>query len=832
MKKIFTLIVTLVATYSAAWAQLTTFNYTGAMQTYTVPAGVTSLTVSAWGGQGGSGAIGGAGVAGGVGGLGGYSTGTLAVTPGDVLTIFVGGQGGTPTGGFNGGADGGSTNAGGGAGASDIRVGGIAEANRVIVAGGGGGGGRAGCDEGSAATGGIGGLGAFAGSGVGQNGFDSPTSGGVAGGGFGGNFGSVQGLGGAKGVGCGGFSGTDGASATTGTGGIGGSGQTCCCSSSGSIPGGGGGGGGFLGGGGGGGGSAGTTGCSGNSKGAGGGGGGGSCFVGGVSSSTITNGVWSGNGVVTIAIPLSATSTIASGILCNGGSTTVSVVASGGIPPYVGDGTFTVTAGTYNYTITDAAANSFVTTITVTEPTAISISVVSTNVSCNGGSNGAIDITVSGGTPGYTFNWNAGAFTTEDLTGLAAGTYAGVITDANACSANGTVVITEPTVLVSTSVLTNPTTCSGVNGAIDVSVSGGISPYTFLWSNGATTEDLSGLVAGSYTYTVTDASGCTTTAPFTLADPSSPSLSVVSSNVSCNGVSDGAIDITVSGGTPVYTFNWNAGAFTTEDLTGLAPGTYTGEITDANGCSASGTVVITEPAVLVSTSVLTNPTTCSGVNGAIDVTVSGGTAAYTFVWSNAATTEDLSGLVAGSYTYTVTDANGCSSSALSTLADPTSPSVTVALTVDTVCVYNASFALTGGLPAGGTFSGTGVSLGSFNPASATAGTNVITYTFTDVNGCVGTATDAIFVDACTGITTLSNAEFVVYPNPTSGLLNVETTTDDNTITVFDLVGNAVYTVKSTSFKTEIDMQNFANGIYFLKVENSKTVSTIRIVRSK
>ena len=113
MKKCFTLLLSFTAGFTVVNGQITTFSFTGGLQTYTVPAGVTSLTVSAWGAQGGSGAIGGGGVAGGVGGLGAYATGTLAVTPGQVLNIFVGGQGATPTGGFNGGGSGGSTNAGG-----------------------------------------------------------------------------------------------------------------------------------------------------------------------------------------------------------------------------------------------------------------------------------------------------------------------------------------------------------------------------------------------------------------------------------------------------------------------------------------------------------------------------------------------------------------------------------------------------------------------------------------------------------------------------------------------------------------------------------------------
>lgn len=280
-----------------------TYNFTGGIQTFTVPQGVTELFVQVWGAQGGSGANGNSNsgpVSGGAGGLGGYSEGTLAVTPGDVLNIFVGGQGATPTGGFNGGANGGSQNAGGGGGATDIRVGGTSEANRVIVAGGGGGGARGGC-EGSQGPAGTGGNGGSGGGGVGVDGGNSPTSGGAAGGGRGGNFGATQGASGPAGVGCSGFLGSSGAAASTGTGGTGGAGQSCCCFSFGSIPGGGGGGGGFLGGGGGGGGSAGTAGCSGNDKGGGGGGGGGSSHIGGVSNAIILNGIWLGNGMVTIS---------------------------------------------------------------------------------------------------------------------------------------------------------------------------------------------------------------------------------------------------------------------------------------------------------------------------------------------------------------------------------------------------------------------------------------------------------------------------------------------------------------------------------------------------
>ncbi|MBL7703176.1 MAG: hypothetical protein JNM14_13065 [Ferruginibacter sp.] len=320
------IVVTPVFTPSATTSQ--TFGFTGGMQTFTVPAGVTSLFIQTRGAQGGAGAVGGNTAGGGPGGLGGYAEGNLAVTPGQVLNIFVGGQGATPAGGFNGGANGGSQNAGGGGGASDVRVGGTGAANRVITAGGGGGGGRGGCDQGAATTGGVGGNGGSGGGGVGANGGDSATSGGVAGGGFGGNAASVQGALGAAGIGCGGFLGAPGVATATEIGGTGGAGQTCCCFSFNSIPGGGGGGGGQIGGGGAGGGSAGTTGCSGNSKGAGGGGGGGSSYTGGVTAGAATAGVHSGDGevVITWAVP-------ASGPTCPGTPITFTITVNP--PPIV-----------------------------------------------------------------------------------------------------------------------------------------------------------------------------------------------------------------------------------------------------------------------------------------------------------------------------------------------------------------------------------------------------------------------------------------------------------------------------------------------------------------
>ncbi len=244
------------------------FGFTGGVQSFVVPPGVSVVTVEAWGAQGGTGA-GGSGA-----GLGGYATGALGVTPGETLSIYVGGQSGA----WNGGGAG-AGGAGTGGGASDVRRGGMTPAFRVIVGGGGGGGGSVGCN--AAHAGGAGGAG---GGGAGGKGDDSPNGGG--------GFGGTVGAGGAAGVGCNYALGSPGSA-----GGDGGAGQSCCCAT---TPGGGGGGGGYVTGGGGGGGSAGTTGCSGNDKGGGGGGAGGSSYTGGIPLSITVNGVRAGHGQVRI----------------------------------------------------------------------------------------------------------------------------------------------------------------------------------------------------------------------------------------------------------------------------------------------------------------------------------------------------------------------------------------------------------------------------------------------------------------------------------------------------------------------------------------------------
>jgi hypothetical protein len=283
-----------------------------------------------------------------------------------------------------------------------------------------------------------------------------------------------------------------------------------------------------------------------------------------------------------------------------------------------------------------------------------------TPVNCFGGSNGAIDITASGGVPPYSYSWNPGGATTEDLAGVAANAYSVTVTDADGRTTSGSWTVTQPSALALSQTHVNVLCNGGSTGSIDLTVTGGTGSHTYAWSNGATTEDLSGLAAGSYSVTVTDANGCTASlGPITISQTAPFTLSETHVNVSCFNGSNGSIDLTVTGGAGSYTYVWSPGGATTQDLTGLVAGSYSVTVTDDNGCSASlGPISISQPALLAASEVHT-PTCLTSPDGSITLTVNGGTTPYTYLWSNGAITQNLTGLAAGSYSVTVTDAHGC-----------------------------------------------------------------------------------------------------------------------------------------------------------------------------
>jgi hypothetical protein len=272
-----------------------------------------------------------------------------------------------------------------------------------------------------------------------------------------------------------------------------------------------------------------------------------------------------------------------------------------------------------------------------------------TDILCNGGTS-EVTVIATGGTAPYQG---------EGLYTEVAGTYTYYVTDANGCSAFTITTITQPDELLLSYVATDPSCYGCSDGGIDITLTGGVAPYIYYWSNGETTEDISNLTAGTYTVYVTDANGCTVEESVTITQPSAPLLlDYTAINTTCFNGNNGSIDLTVTGGVMPYTYAWSNNE-TTEDISSLTAGLYHVVVTDYEGSSAEINIIISEPSQIVVSFEVINVTCYGYSDGAADMTVSGGAAPYNYYWSNGATTEDISGLTAGTYFVTITDVNNC-----------------------------------------------------------------------------------------------------------------------------------------------------------------------------
>lgn len=383
-------------------------------------------------------------------------------------------------------------------------------------------------------------------------------------------------------------------------------------------------------------------------------------------------------------------------VSCNTGTNgTATATASGGVTPYTynwspsGGTAATATGlpmGTYTCIVTDNIGCTAQNSGNVGQPTAFTAAATKTDVSCNGGTNGTATMTVSGATPSYSYSWTPSGGTSATATGLSAGTYTCQVTDSKGCTVSRSATVGQPTALGGTISKTDVSCNGGGNGTASVGITGGTTPYTYSWSpSGGSNATATGLSVGTYICQVTDAKGCTISRTIAVNGPSAFSVNTSKTDVSCNGGANGTATVTVAGATPAYTYNWSPGGSTAATATGLAAGTYTCTITDANACETSGSVTVNQPTALGGTISKTDVSCNGGSNGTATVSINGGTAPYTYNWSpGGGTNATATGLTAGPYNCTISDNHLCQISRSVTVSAPAAFSVTTSQT-DVTC---------------------------------------------------------------------------------------------------------------------------------------------------
>jgi gliding motility-associated-like protein len=473
-------------------------------------------------------------------------------------------------------------------------------------------------------------------------------------------------------------------------------------------------------------------------------------------------------------------------VSCNGGNDgTLTITISGGTAPYsfLGNpapaGTTVIpgrTANTYAGNVLDANNCSVAVSEVITEPALLTVTETHVDVLCNGANTGSIDLTTAGGTTPYTYNWGGG-ITTEDRNAIPAGSYSVTVTDFELCTATLTVTLTQPTALAIAETHVN-VLCNGVStGSIDVTVTGGVTAYTYAWNGGVATEDRTAIPAGVYQVTATDQNSCSVSTSVTITEPAAFVVTTSHTNVSCNGGSDGTLTINISGGTAPYSFLGNPVPAGTTVIPGRTANTHAGNVLDANNCAVSVSEVITEPAVLSLSEQHVNATCFGGTQGSIDITVTGGTSPYTYVWNDGVTTEDRTGITAGTYLPTCTDQNGCSATISVTITEPAAPVMLVAVTNATCFGANGSATAN---PSGGNapFSYVWSGLGSTIGQTVTKPAGNYTVTATDASTCQQTASltitqpaDITIAETHTNLRCFGDANGDVTLMPTGGAGN-------------------------------------------------------------
>jgi hypothetical protein len=482
-------------------------------------------------------------------------------------------------------------------------------------------------------------------------------------------------------------------------------------------------------------------------------------------------------------------------------------------------------AGDYDVIIrTTGSGCEDTTTVTVGTSSDIAATVNANQYVCNGAT---VSLSASGGT---TYAWSdgmtaVGSTQTIQVSPAVTTQYSCVVTDASGCSAIVFTTVGVDDGLALTNTFVDPNTCGTTTGSINVQGSGTgqlewSGPVTDVLASVGLPYNITGLSAGVYTITFTDANGCSQM-EVTLTDPNSPTTPTITAGGPLTFCQGQTVDLTSSyvGGN-----SWNPNGEVTDVITVDQAGTYSVTYTDGSGCSATSapiTVSVT-PGPTAPTVTASGPTTfCDGDEVQLTSSYSSGN-----TWSTGETDQTIT--VTSSGNITVSYSNGsCSTESAATIVT-VNPLPTVSMSpLSQVCVYNPAFALTVGTPAGGTYTGPGVTTNQFDPNTAGTGTHTITYSYTDGNSCSNDATTDIVVDACLGLEEIASG-INVYPNPTNDHLIIELDGEFN-YTITDARGRVVSEGYANN-TTTVDVQSFEYGVYFVNINTNEKASTIRVVK--
>jgi gliding motility-associated-like protein len=495
------------------------------------------------------------------------------------------------------------------------------------------------------------------------------------------------------------------------------------------------------------------------------------------------------------------------------------------VPPSSNDTIYNLHPGQYSVTVFDLNGCRADTFITLTQPTPLAAQISSDNVGCASACDGWVSIDATfGGIPPYTYNWSPTSSTLDSIGGLCPGIYTVTITDVNGCTMTAPTSVTEPPPLTMSASIDNfngyNISCNGASdGCITVTILGGTAPYSYLWvpSAGNTTSSACGLAAGTYTVFVEDANHCLIQLDTTLIEPTLVTATTDTTDVLCNGSSTGTAFVNPGGGVPPYTYSWSPMGGPNQTATGLPQGTYTVTVTDLNGCSSTATAVVTEPTPVSATTTTTSVDCHGNFTGTATAFGAGGVGSYTYTWNTTPpqSGQTATGLSQGTYTVTVTDANGCSTVTTAVVAEPSQLAAVASMT-PVIC--NAGSTGTASVIASGGVSGYAYL---WNPTGQTGATatglaaGCYTVTVTDVNGC--TATDITCVTEPTQVNVAAANDSVICNGGATGI-----------VTAIGSGGISGYTyVWSPIGQTGATVSNLSAGCYTVMVTdvNGCTTST-------